>query len=125
MASTNGRRYYLHFIDAYSKFTWIYLMQNKSQAFNCFMHFKTLVENQLGLKIKALQIDGGKEHVVFTKYLNSQGIIHHFSCPYTHEQNGMAKRKHSISLNLALHYWPMPQRHLNTGARLSKLQSRS
>lgn len=66
------------------------------------MHFKTLVENQLGTKIKAFQSDGGKEYAPITKYLSSQGIVHRFSCPYTHEQNGMAERKHGHITELGL-----------------------
>lgn len=86
--STNGSRYYIHFIDAYSKFTWIYLLHTKSQAIFFFIHFKSMIENQLGTTIKAFQFDRGKKYNPFTKYLNSFGIIHCFSCLYTHEQNG-------------------------------------
>lgn len=92
--STNGSRYYIHFIDACTKFTWIYLIQYKSQAFSCFIHFKTMVERQLETRIKSLQTDGGKEYVAFSKYLSTHGIMHRVSCPYTHEQNGSAERKH-------------------------------
>lgn len=30
----------------------------------------------------------------FKKFLTDRGIIHLISCPYTPQQNGMAKRKH-------------------------------
>lgn len=53
-----------------------------------------MIENQLGMKIKGFQSDGGLEYSPFTKYLNSFGITHRFSCPYTHEQNGSVERKH-------------------------------
>lgn len=93
--STNDSRYYIHFIDAYSKFTWLYLIHKKSRALNCFIHFKTMIENQLGTKIKSLQTDGGKEYVAFSQFLiNTNGIVHRVSCPYTHEQNGSVERKH-------------------------------
>lgn len=32
ISSNNGSRYCIHFIDTYSKFTWLYLIPNKSQA---------------------------------------------------------------------------------------------
>lgn len=115
MSSTNGNRYYIHFMDAYSRFTWIYLLQTKSQALASFIHFKTIVENQLGSTIKVFQSDGGKEYAPFTQYLNSFGAIHRFSSPYIHEQNGVAERKHrhitkmglSILANasMPLKYW--------------------
>nr|KYP65239.1 hypothetical protein KK1_011471 [Cajanus cajan] len=52
--SSNGSRYYMHFVDAYSKYTWIYLLQHKSQALTCFIHFKNMIENQLDHKIKCI-----------------------------------------------------------------------
>lgn len=59
LPSTNGSKYYIHFINAYSKYTWLYVLQNKSQALECFIHFKTLIENVTGHKIKTLQTDNG------------------------------------------------------------------
>ena len=92
--SSHGHQYYIHFIDAYSHFTWIYILKHKSEAFQVFLHFKSQVKLQLGHKIKAVQSDWGGEYRSFTKYLTSNGIIHRISCPYTHEQNGLAERKH-------------------------------
>jgi 5'-3' exoribonuclease 2 len=36
--------YFLYFIDDYSKKTWLYFLKQKSNVFNCFKKFKTLVE---------------------------------------------------------------------------------
>ena len=36
----------------------------------------------------------GGEYQSFTTLLQSSGIIHKVSCPHTHEQNGVAERKH-------------------------------
>lgn len=92
--SINGSKYYIHHIDAHSKYTWIYLLQNKSQALQTFVHFKTHIENLTGYKIKSLQKDNGKEYVAFSKFLETHGIQHRFSCPYIHKQNGSVERKH-------------------------------
>jgi len=54
--STNDSKYYLHLIDAYSKFTLIYLLQSKSQALSCFIHFQTIIENQIGLKFRFFKL---------------------------------------------------------------------
>lgn len=74
-----------------------------------------MIENQLNSKIKALQTDCGKEYIAFSKYLSEHGIIHRFSCPYTHEQNGSAERKHRhitevgltllANASMPLNYW--------------------
>nr|KYP47921.1 Retrovirus-related Pol polyprotein from transposon TNT 1-94 [Cajanus cajan] len=100
--SSNGSMYYMNFIDAYSKYTWIYLLQHKSQALTCFIHFKNMIENQLDHKIKCIQTDGGKEYIAFTKFLQEHGILHHISCPYIHEQNGNAERKHTHITKMGL-----------------------
>ncbi|RDX80648.1 hypothetical protein CR513_38783, partial [Mucuna pruriens] len=36
----------------YFKYTWIYLIQTKSQALQCFIHFKLMIENKLGITVK-------------------------------------------------------------------------
>ncbi|KAL6339591.1 hypothetical protein AAG906_034676 [Vitis piasezkii] len=77
--SSHGHRYYIHFIDAYSRFTWIYMLKHKSEAFQVFLHFKSQVELQIGHKIKVVQSDWGGEYRSFTQYLTSNGIIHRIS----------------------------------------------
>ena len=64
--------------------------------FTIFLHFKTLVENQFGVKIKTLRTDGGGEYVnnSFKSFCLDHGIHHQLSCPYTPQQNGVAERKH-------------------------------
>ena len=53
-----------------------------------------LAENQFNTKIKGLQTEGGGEYKGLVPLLQSCGIQHRVSCPYTPQQNGMAKRKH-------------------------------
>jgi hypothetical protein len=38
--------YYVSFIDDFSRNTWIYFLRKKSEVFDKFKEFKTLVENQ-------------------------------------------------------------------------------
>lgn len=92
--SFHGYKYYILFTDAKTRFTWIYLLKNKSDAFPTFKNFKSLVELQLGLKIKAIQSDWGGEFRAFTEFLKTEGIHHRISCPSAHQQNGLIERKH-------------------------------
>jgi histone deacetylase 1/2 len=55
--SSLGYHYYITFIDAYSRYTWIYLLKAKSDAFTIFKQFKTMAELQLGHSLKTLQTD--------------------------------------------------------------------
>jgi hypothetical protein len=47
------------FIDDFSKFTWIYLLQHKSEVFQRFHEFQNLVEHLFNRKIVAMQTDWG------------------------------------------------------------------
>jgi len=60
VCATNGASYYISFLNAYSKYTWIYLLHAKSQAFVAFEHFKLFTKNQTGFKIKIVQTDNAK-----------------------------------------------------------------
>ena len=75
--------------------TWIYLIERKSEVFDCFWELKGFVETEMGRKIKCLQLDGRKEYFSgqFNGYLQQMGIRREFSCRYTPEQNGVAESK--------------------------------
>ena len=53
--------YYVSFIDYFSRKTWIYFLRKKSEVFEKFKEFKSLVENQTNNKIKVLRTDNGGE----------------------------------------------------------------
>jgi hypothetical protein len=75
--------------------TWIYLIERKSEVFDCFQDLKWFVEKKSGQKIKCLCSDGRKDYFSgqFNGYLQQMGIRREFSCRYTPEQNGVAERK--------------------------------
>lgn len=54
-------RYYVIFIDNYSRFSWLYPLHNKSDVFVSIVKFKELVEYQFSCHIKQLESDGGGE----------------------------------------------------------------
>ena len=94
VTSRNGFRYYISFVDVYSRYTWIYFLKSKSKVTQTFLHFKAQVELLLNRKIKILQIDCGGEFRSLTSLLQSTGITHGLSCPHTLEQNGRVERKY-------------------------------
>jgi histone deacetylase 1/2 len=49
--STSDHNYYVSFIDAYSRFTWLYLLKRKYDVFDVFVQFQTHVERLLDHKI--------------------------------------------------------------------------
>ncbi|KAL0335057.1 UNVERIFIED_CONTAM: Retrovirus-related Pol polyprotein from transposon TNT 1-94 [Sesamum radiatum] len=58
--SHEQNRYFILFIDDYSRMTWVYFMREKSEVFKVFKKFKNLVEKQSGRSIKVLRSDRGK-----------------------------------------------------------------
>jgi transposase InsO family protein len=103
--SVGGFKYYISFIDDFSKFTWVYLMHDRSEASRLFRQFQTHVERLLGTKIKTVQSDwGGEYQKIHNTFFRSLGITHRVSCPHTHQQNGSAERKHRhiVETGLAL-----------------------
>jgi len=97
----NGHRYFITFIDDCSDFTYVYLMKNKSDAFDMFRSFITETENQYSKKVKRLRSDRGTEYEssVFIEFYKSHGIVHERTAPYSPEMNGKAERKTEHELN--------------------------
>nr|GEY65019.1 retrotransposon protein, putative, Ty1-copia subclass [Tanacetum cinerariifolium] len=58
------------------------------------------VELQLGKKIKALRSNRGGKYLSqeFKDYLSKNGIVQHFTSPYTPQQNGVSERRNRTSL---------------------------
>ena len=52
--SNSGKRYFLSFIDYYSRKIWVYLLSEKSEALDFFKSYKKLVEKEVEASIKCL-----------------------------------------------------------------------
>jgi hypothetical protein len=61
MKSITCARYFLLFVDDYSRKMWVYFLKLKSNVFNEFQKFKALVEKELGCHIASLNSDNGGE----------------------------------------------------------------
>ncbi|CAG4970927.1 unnamed protein product [Colias eurytheme] len=92
--SIGGSRYYVLFVDDFSKMAFVYFMKAKSEVFKYFVEFQSMVEKQKDRKIKILRTDNGGEFCgqEFEKYLKKQGIVHQRTNAYTPEQNGLCER---------------------------------
>ena len=97
-------------LDDYSRYTWVCLIQSKSEMFHVLKFFLSLIQNQFGVSIKMFRFDNGREFVnsQCDDLFKSKGIIHQTSCAYTPQQNGTVERK---------------QKHFFEVARAQKFQS--
>jgi hypothetical protein len=103
------------FIDDYRKFTWIYLLNFKSEVFQKFYEFQALVERLFDRKIIDMQTEWGGEYEKLNSFFHKIGIFHLVSCPHAHQQNKATEQKHrhivEVGLSLLAHahmplkYW--------------------
>jgi transposase InsO family protein len=100
--SNSGNRYFMTFTDDYSRKTWVYLLKEKSAAFEIFKNFKALVEKESGCSIQCLRSDRGGEYTSnsFIEYCRDEGIKRQLTAAYTPQQNGVSERKNRTLLNM-------------------------
>jgi len=98
--SLHGHKYFLTIVDDHSRYTWIHLMESKSETRDYMQHFIAHIKNQFNKGIKVIRTDNGKEFC-WKDFYDKHGIIHQTSCNETPEQNSIVERKHQHILNIA------------------------
>lgn len=113
-----GEKYFLTFIDDYSKCTRIFCIKSKAEVASCFMEFVNLVENKFNKKVKKIRCDNGKEYLNkdIYNFIRQKGIELLPCPPYVHELNGVAERYNRSAMDIGrclmreakIHrrYWP-------------------
>jgi len=107
----SGRRYYILYIDDFSRYTWVCFLRSKSSSEVCtvFRDFKNLVELQLKHCITRFRCDNGKgeyDNKAFRSILTEHGITYEPSPPYTQHKNGVSERMIRRTIQrLAQCYW--------------------
>ncbi|KAK2368910.1 hypothetical protein QL285_082072 [Trifolium repens] len=107
----HGQKYFITFIDDYSRYMDIYLLHNKNEALDAFKAFKAKVENQCGKQIKIVRSDRGGEYYSrytengqapgpFAKFLQENGIVAQYTMHGSPSQNGVAERRNRTLLDM-------------------------
>ena len=101
--SHENNRYFILFIDDFSRMTWVYFLKEKSEVFGVFKKFKALAENQSGKRIKVLRSDRGKEYTSreFERFCEDEGIERQLTVAYSPQQNGVSERKNRTIMEMA------------------------
>ena len=94
VSSIGGSRYFVVFVDDYSRYSWIFNMKRHSELLQVYSNFAKMVETQFSKHIKNFRSDNTLEYTqyAFQAVLHSYGTIHQITCPGTSQQNGRAKR---------------------------------
>ncbi|GJU60324.1 retrovirus-related pol polyprotein from transposon TNT 1-94 [Tanacetum coccineum] len=92
--SFTGEKYFITFIDDFSRYGYVYLLHEKSQSINALEVFVNEVERQLDRKVKIIRSDRGDEYYgksdesgqclgPFAKFLENHGICAQYTMPGT------------------------------------------
>jgi transposase InsO family protein len=102
LMSLGERRYFITFIDDFSRKIWVYFLKEKSEAFGVFKKFKALVEKESGNFIKALRSDRGGKFTssAFDSFCEENDIRRNLTAPYSPQQNGVAERMNRTILDM-------------------------
>ncbi|KAA0045027.1 Beta-galactosidase [Cucumis melo var. makuwa] len=102
VTTSSGKRWFVTFIDDHTRFTWVYLITDKSKVSAIFQNFYHTIETQFHKEIAILWSDNGREfqNHNLSEFLASKGIVYN-SCAYTPQQNGVTERKNRHLLEVA------------------------
>lgn len=89
-------------VDDYSRFTWVYFLENKDETLDKFRKFFKK-KKEMELKIKRIRRDHGGEFEIlnFVNFCDEKGIFHEFSNVGTPQQNGIVERKYITVVNIS------------------------
>ena len=90
--SIGGNKYDLVIIDDYSRFTWVFVLQDKSETQEVLKKFLRRAQNKFDAKVKKIRsyYNTKFKNTQIEDFLDGEGIKHEFLAPYTPQQNGVA-----------------------------------
>jgi transposase InsO family protein len=96
--SFSGFRYWITFIDDYSRFRFVLPFQAKSDVFTTFNQFKVFAENQTERKIKMLRDNKRGEYMsnAMLEFTNECGIKRQHTVRAQPQQNGVTERANCV-----------------------------
>ena len=91
----NGYRWFLICTDDFSRYSWLFLLKTKDEVTKSIKHLCNTIKCQFGAQVQGFRSDNAKDFLdrELRGFFESEGIRHETSCPYTPQQNGLAKRK--------------------------------
>ncbi|KAB5588095.1 Copia protein [Ceratobasidium theobromae] len=88
--SIQGNEYMITFTDGATRYTLIYFMKHKNEAFENYKKAEAWLNTQFGKSIKRFHYDGGRElvHSDFRDYCAKKGTVVTTTAPYSSSSNG-------------------------------------
>ena len=93
VSSIGGSRYFVIFVDNYSRYSWIFDMKYGSELLQVYSNFAKMVETQFSKCIKIFRFDNALKYIQYAfdlimllstfNILHSYGTVHQLTCPST------------------------------------------
>src|SRR6202522_895751 len=92
--SIGHKRYYISFTDDHSRYSNVYFLYAKSEAYTAYQYYESWFKTQHDTRIKTLRSDRGGEYLTqdFSNHLKAAGTIRALTVHDTPEHNGVAER---------------------------------
>src|SRR3954453_14304823 len=94
-ASLGANKYVLVIVDDFSRYTWVFFLDDKSKVVEIFKTFAKRAQTEYELSLKHIRSDNGTEfkNTHIEEFLDDHGFTHEFSAAYTPQENGVVERK--------------------------------
>ena len=88
-------KYFVTFVDDFSRITWLYLIKSRSELFSHFSDFCAEIQTQFHVSVQTLRSDNAKEYLSkpFQSFILQHGILHQTSYIDTSSHNRVVERK--------------------------------
>ena len=109
--SFNKEMYFITFINDFSRYGYVYLLHEKSQAVNALEVYINEVERRLDKKVKIVKLDKGDEYYgkydergqypgPFSKFLEKCGIYAQYTMLGTPQKKGVSDRRNQTLMDM-------------------------
>ena len=100
-------KYFITFVDDFSRVTWLYIMKSHYELFSHFSAFCSEIQTQFHVSMQTLRSDNATTYLSkpFQSFMLQHGILHQTSCVDIPSQNGVVKRKNRHLLETARAFW--------------------
>nr|GEY44657.1 retrovirus-related Pol polyprotein from transposon TNT 1-94 [Tanacetum cinerariifolium] len=90
-------------VDDYSRYTWVFFLHSKDEAFEVIISFIKKTQVNLQLQVQRVQTDNGTEfkYKTLAKFFDEVGITQQFSTARTPQQNGVVERRNRTLVEAA------------------------